>query len=374
MDSAKFIKETNDIFGFELEEPSPSSIRELTDNLRGRKSTTSSTKKNIADTLNERKHILENKKMVDVTGESKYDADDADFQMAIKLSLSETVDKNVYMDENEKLKRELEELKREREELKREREEKNSNPKTFDELLLRKERERFDILRKEREKYEKLEQQMQRDKEEEKQKMLEILRKEREEQEELEEIYKPCRVSAEHHKNQILALHQTTQKPTNIVQLFNKDVYKIHTEQKQIILHSSVFSNNHPYDVIRGYFITNTGVYHWMLEGIEYDAPCRSIINYSIDKYIRSPVYIFTEPLSVKYAKLIHYSLYPRNMGDMFNNECSSYRHYRRLESVIRLIPGHYKNGNWRQLDGFFGMYYNDVTNELSDVPPAFEE
>ena len=201
------IKEINDIFGFELEEPSQNSIRELTDNLRSRKSTTSSTKKNIADTLNERKHMLENKNMtVKTTGESKYDTDDADFQMAIKLSLSETVDKNVYMDENEKLKRELEELKREREELKREREEKNSNPKTFDELLLRKERERFDILRKEREKYEKLEQQMQRDKEEEKQKMLEILRKEREEQEQLEEIYKPCHALAERYRIKYLHL------------------------------------------------------------------------------------------------------------------------------------------------------------------------
>ena len=223
MDSAKFIKETNDIFGFELEEPSPSSIRELTDNLRGRKSTTSSTKKNIADTLNERKNMFENKKMADLTGDSKYNTDDADFQMAIKLSLKETVDKNVYMDENEKLKKELEEIKRERDELKREREEKNSNPKTFDELLLRKERERFDILRKEREKYEKLEQQMQRDKEEEKQKMLEILRKEREEQEEqkqLEELYKPHREYA----NNIIY----NKNPNPYVTL-DADIYKTYT-------------------------------------------------------------------------------------------------------------------------------------------------
>lgn len=127
------IKEINDIFGFELEEPSQNSIRELTDNLRSRKSTTSSTKKNIADTLNERKHMLENKNItVKTAGESKYDTDDADFQMAIKLSLSETVDKNVYMDENEKLKMELEELKREREEEKR---------KVFDNL--QKEREKM---------------------------------------------------------------------------------------------------------------------------------------------------------------------------------------------------------------------------------------
>ena len=40
------------------------------------------------------------------------------------------------------------------------------------------------------------------------------------------------------------------------------------------------------------------------------------------------------------------------------------------LEAVIRLIPGGYKNGPWRQLNGIFGMYYNEETNELSEFPP----
>jgi hypothetical protein len=42
----------------------------------------------------------------------------------------------------------------------------------------------------------------------------------------------------------------------------------------------------------------------------------------------------------------------------------------KKFESVIRLIPGGYKNGDWRQLDGFFGMYYNESTMEVSEVPP----
>ena len=42
----------------------------------------------------------------------------------------------------------------------------------------------------------------------------------------------------------------------------------------------------------------------------------------------------------------------------------------KKFESVIRLIPGRYQNGTWRQLDGFFGMYYNEATKELSDIPP----
>ena len=42
----------------------------------------------------------------------------------------------------------------------------------------------------------------------------------------------------------------------------------------------------------------------------------------------------------------------------------------KKFESVIRLIPGSYKNGSWRQLDGFFGMYFNETTMEVSEVPP----
>ena len=50
------------------------------------------------------------------------------------------------------------------------------------------------------------------------------------------------------------------------------------------------------------------------------------------------------------------------------------YRHIstpKKFESLVRLIPGAYKNGDWRQLDGFFGMYYNETTMELSEYPPS---
>ena len=43
---------------------------------------------------------------------------------------------------------------------------------------------------------------------------------------------------------------------------------------------------------------------------------------------------------------------------------------HKKFESVIRLIPGSYQNGDWRQLDGFFGMYYNETTMEVTEVPP----
>ena len=39
------------------------------------------------------------------------------------------------------------------------------------------------------------------------------------------------------------------------------------------------------------------------------------------------------------------------------------------LESVIRLIPGSYKNGDWRPMDGFFGLYVNPSTMEINEFP-----
>ena len=43
------------------------------------------------------------------------------------------------------------------------------------------------------------------------------------------------------------------------------------------------------------------------------------------------------------------------------------------FESVIRLIPGSYQNDDWKQLDGFFGMYYHITTRTLSEFPVIME-
>ena len=42
----------------------------------------------------------------------------------------------------------------------------------------------------------------------------------------------------------------------------------------------------------------------------------------------------------------------------------------RRFESILRLIPGSYQNGPWKQLDGFFGIYYNEITKDLTEIFP----
>jgi hypothetical protein len=79
-------------------------------------------------------------------------------------------------------------------------------------------------------------------------------------------------------------------------------------------------------------------------------------------------LYTFDTPIGKKYTMMLESCEYLLKRGlsaggiDMFS--------LKKFESVIRLIPGSYKNGDWRQLDGFFGMYFNETTMELSEVPP----
>jgi hypothetical protein len=41
------------------------------------------------------------------------------------------------------------------------------------------------------------------------------------------------------------------------------------------------------------------------------------------------------------------------------------------FEEYVRLIPGSYKNGSWRQIGGFYGVYINDYTKKVLTYPPA---
>ena len=50
-----------------------------------------------------------------------------------------------------------------------------------------------------------------------------------------------------------------------------------------------------------------------------------------------------------------------------------SVKKVKRAESIIRCIPGSYINGHWKQLDGFFGAYFNEETIEISLIPPPLE-
>ncbi|NDB85399.1 MAG: hypothetical protein EB127_22255, partial [Alphaproteobacteria bacterium] len=50
-------------------------------------------------------------------------------------------------------------------------------------------------------------------------------------------------------------------------------------------------------------------------------------------------------------------------------NKVNCLQAQKELESVIRLIPGSYKNGDWQPMDGFFGLYVNSSTMEINEFP-----
>lgn len=85
------------------------------------------------------------------------------------------------------------------------------------------------------------------------------------------------------------------------------------------------------------------------------------------------PVYTFYEPLNRKYLTFLD-----KVMMDYLNSwhmisvtSVGVGQLNRNIESIIRIVPGCYKNGSWIQLDGFFGMYFHEPTMELSELPPV---
>ena len=115
--------------------------------------------------------------------------------------------------------------------------------------------------------------------------------------------------------------------------------------------------------------------------------------------FYASKLYSFTNPLNLVHAKILSYIMtkpnivhaqtlvysdnpnqllwhrvaihgFPTIYRELIAGNDAISNSLKKFESIIRLIPGSYKNGNWRQLDGFFGMYFNETTMELSEVPP----
>ena len=108
--------------------------------------------------------------------------------------------------------------------------------------------------------------------------------------------------------------------------------------------------------------------------------------------FYASTLYSFTNPMNLVHAKILSsimtipmmngdsphptQSLWNRVIGalvsrnDAMRCNLSLSDALKKFETIIRLIPGSYKNGSWRQLDGFFGMYFNETTMEVSEVPP----
>lgn len=84
-------------------------------------------------------------------------------------------------------------------------------------------------------------------------------------------------------------------------------------------------------------------------------------------------LYSFTSPLNLKqlqmFLNIIKYN--PGNIKHGYN--LSIALSSKRIESIIRSIPGKYSNGHWKQLDGFFGVYLNEDTLEVCAVPPSID-
>ena len=119
-----------------------------------------------------------------------------------------------------------------------------------------------------------------------------------------------------------------------------------------------------------GLFLTNQNVY---------------VLNYNINNGINEcyvlSVYTFDEPLNSKQAKMLYNHLNKHvpfaiktNFNALIEPEGNNFRRYnewisRQFEAVIRVIPGSFQNDEWKQLDGFFGVYYNEKTTEVNIFP-----
>lgn len=98
------------------------------------------------------------------------------------------------------------------------------------------------------------------------------------------------------------------------------------------------------------------------------------------------PIYTFNEPLNLKQTKILLLLLGFNHVyhtppfygpGNGSGVIATSFRNYtagneykvldarKKFESIIRLIPGSYQNSDWKQIDGFFGLYYNEKTMEF---------
>jgi hypothetical protein len=135
--------------------------------------------------------------------------------------------------------------------------------------------------------------------------------------------------------------------------------------QREVVLFGSNGGSNHTY------FITNKNVFR------VYQCPPNG--------YVLCAIYTFHTTLTKKQIILLEKGV-ATSCVDLYGNRSSSIidrmsdyqkdselkrmNASKKFESVIRLIPGSYQNGDWRQLDGFFGMYFNETTMEVSEVPP----
>ena len=116
--------------------------------------------------------------------------------------------------------------------------------------------------------------------------------------------------------------------------------------------------------------VTNKNIYHIQTNYETLEVSAGTI--YTFDRSLGKKEITLLENLK-KFSKNYtnQYSGIGICIGFYMTDQSGSYfGKQKKFESVIRLIPGSYRNGDWRQLDGFFGVYFNETTMELSEVPP----
>lgn len=81
------------------------------------------------------------------------------------------------------------------------------------------------------------------------------------------------------------------------------------------------------------------------------------------------------KPISSLHERVIQELAKIQSVRSFGEGECIEKDHssLRKFESIIKLIPGGYKNGSWRPLDGFFGVYLNEATMDLSELVPVID-
>ena len=156
-----------------------------------------------------------------------------------------------------------------------------------------------------------------------------------------------------------------------------------------------------PQSSVLRFVLTNCHLYDCVYKWVTHPASpakcehCKSdnCASLKLGTFHASTLYSFTNPLNLVQAKILSSIMTTPTMGGGPTFPCQSLwrrveyalastrdglacdtapsKSLKKFETIIRLIPGSYKNGSWRQLDGFFGMYFNETTMELSEVPPS---
>jgi len=129
-----------------------------------------------------------------------------------------------------------------------------------------------------------------------------------------------------------------------------------------------------PYCVASTFIITKNGLY--------------CLLNRLNRKdWVTCPIYLFQEELTIAHMRILDQLKNLELCNDLPiiklfekqtpTNKVWTYKYTRgnetackRFESILQLIPGKYHNGPWRPLDGLFGLYYNQITHELTDFFP----